>query len=120
MVWLVHYMQFYFLWQQQQKIFLCVPATTTQLAEQELKLITNELKEVSKWHQLGVQLGLTPGLLDTIESNYPRDAERCKTEVLTWWLQNAEQRSWEKIAEALDKMEYKVLAEKLRRIKLQG
>ena len=99
---------------------LCVPATTTQLAEQELKSITNELKEVSKWHQLGVQLGLTPGLLDTIESNYPRDTERCKTEVLTWWLQNAEQRSWEKIAEALDKMEYKVLAEKLRRIKLQG
>ena len=85
-----------------------------------MKLITNELKEVSKWHQLGVQLGLTLGLLDTIESNYPRDAERCKTEVLTWWLQNTEERSWEKIAEALDKIEYKVLAEKLRRIKLQG
>ena len=83
-------------------------------------MITIALKEVSKWHQLGIQLGLTPGLLNTIERNHPHDAERCKTEVLTWWLQNAEERSWEKIAEALNKIEYKVLAEKLKGKMLQG
>ena len=100
--------------------YISVLAATTQLAEQDLKLITTSLREVSKWHQLGIQLGLSPGLLHTIESNHPRDADRCKTEVLTWWLQNAEQRSWDKIAEALDKIEYKVLAVKLKRKSFQG
>ena len=97
-----------------------VLAASTQLAEEDLKLITTALREVSKWHQLGIQLGLSPGLLHTIESNHPRDADRCKTEVLTWWLRNAEQRSWDKIAEALDKIEYKVLAVKLERKSFQG
>ena len=100
--------------------YLSVLGATTQLTEQDLKLITTALREVSKWHQLGIQLGLSPGLLHTIESNHPRDADRCKTEVLTWWLRNAEECSWDKIAEALDKMEYKVLAVKLKRKRLQG
>ena len=85
-----------------------------------MKEVANALKEVSEWYQLGLQLGLTAGKLRTIESNHPRDAERCKTEVLAWWLQNATERSWKIIAEALDKIEYKVLAEELGKKMFQG
>ena len=99
---------------------VCVTAETTQLAEWQLKEVANALKEVSEWYQLGLQLGLTASKLKTIESNHPHDAERCKSEVLLWWLQNATERSWKKIAEALDKMEYKVLAEELEKKMFQG
>ena len=99
---------------------VCVTAETTQLAEWQLKEVANALKEVSEWYQLGLQLGLTASKLKTIESNDPHDAEHCKSEVLLWWLQNATEHSWKKIAEALDKMEYKDLAEELEKKMFQG
>ena len=83
------------------------------MAKWQLKEVANALKEVSEWYQLGLQLGLTAGKLKAIESNHPCDTKRCKTDVLAWWLQNATDHSWKIIVEALDKMEYKVLAEEL-------
>lgn len=81
-----------------------------------LREVENELREVAEWHQLGVQLGLTPGTLKTIENDHPRDAQRCKTEVLHFWLQNVGYVSWEKLAGALEAMGgYTTLAHKLRK-----
>ena len=81
------------------------------------------MREVTaaKWYQLGVQLEIDSATLSTIESNHPRDALRCMTEVLDWWLRNAPERSWEKLAEALEAMGgYKVSVKKLRRKTSQG
>ena len=64
--------------------------------------IVSELTEVTEWHQLGVQLEVPPGTLHIIESNHPHDAKRCKTEVLNWWLENALEISWEKLAQAVE------------------
>ena len=72
------------------------------------------MTEVTDWHQLGVQLGVPPCTLSIIEKNHPRDINRCKSEVLTWWLRNAKECSWKKMAQALEMMEYRVLADKLR------
>ena len=80
--------------------------------------IQNELREVTaaKWHHLGVQLGIPPPTLSTIECNYPCDARQCMTEVLRWWLQNAPDCSWAKLTESLEAMGgYRVLVQKLRR-----
>ena len=62
----------------------------------------SELTEVTEWHQLGVQLEVPPGTLQTIESNHPNDAQRRKTEVLIWWFQNSLEISWEKLAQAVE------------------
>ena len=70
----------------------------------------------AKWHQLGVQLEIDSATLNTIEYNHPRDAQRCMTEVITMWLQNAPECSWAKLAQAVKAIDgYTVLAEKLRR-----
>ena len=75
----------------------------------------------AKWYQLGVQLEIPPATLSTIEYNYPRDAQRCMTEVIKWWLQNASECSWTKLAQAVEAMgEYAVLANKLRQKTSQG
>ena len=57
---------------------------------------------MTEWHQLGVKLEVPPSTLYIIESNHPHDAKRCKTEVLNWWLENALEISWEKLARAVE------------------
>ena len=81
------------------------------------------MREVTaaKWHQLGVQLEIDSATLNTIEYNYHRDAQRCMTEVITRWLQNAPECSWAKLAKAVKAMgDYAVLAEELRQKMPQG
>ena len=73
------------------------------------------MREVTEWYQLGLQVGVTPFKLKEIESNYPQDAQRRKSEVLNWWLRNAPEASWEKLAQALEAMgEYTTVAYRLR------
>ena len=57
-----------------------------------------------EWYRLGVQLELAESILKSIEHNHPKDAQRCKTEVLSWWLRNTREISWEKLAVALEAM----------------
>ena len=82
-----------------------------------LKDVENELKEVraTDWYQLGLQLDITPGKLSEIETDHSGDVQRRKIEVLDWWLRNAREVSWKKLADALEKAGgYGVLAQRLR------
>lgn len=88
-----------------------------------LKQIENELKEVTAadWYPLGVQLGLRPAKLREIESNNARDAQRCKLDILDWWLENAPVTSWEELANAVEGMGgHSNVVQKLRRKMSQG
>ena len=77
--------------------------------------IESELTDVTEWHQLGVKLKVPPSTLHIIESNHPHDAKRCKTEVLNWWLENALEISWEKLAQAVEAVGgHAVVAKRLR------
>ena len=79
-----------------------------------MREIENELSDVTEWHILAVQLELPPATWKQIEKDYSENKRR-KTEVLLWWLQNA-QVSWEKLACALDNMGgYNNVAQKLRK-----
>ena len=100
--------------------YFCSSAASTPLTVKEIQ---NELNEMTaeKWYQLGVQLGISPATLSTIESDYPRDAQRCMTEVIIRWLRNAPEFPWAKLAEAVEAMGgYAALAEKLRQKISQG
>ena len=77
------------------------------------RTILDELKEVTKWHALGIQLEVPPSTLSIIEQNFPRDTERCKSEMVIAWLQRDSDASWEKLAQALSTVGYRVLSEKL-------
>ena len=78
------------------------------------------MKEVTKWHELGVQLGVPAHILSAIDSKHPQDTDRSKSAVIIWWLQNIEDTSWKKLAQALEEIEHKVLAKKLRETMSQG
>ena len=80
--------------------------------------VMNELQEVSAgdWFELGVLLRIRTSKLKQIEKDHPRNARRCKLEVLDWWYQNAPDVSWEKLVDALGMMGgYDALLQRLRK-----
>ena len=68
-----------------------------------LPAVNSELVSVApKWMELGRSLGLDQPVLDALESNYPRDVNRCLTETLAKWMQQVRTaRSWRAITHAL-------------------
>lgn len=97
--------------------FICIPANRPRLT---LREVQNELTEVVDWFPLGVQLGVGLPKLKQFQMDYPSDTQRCKTEVLDWWIRNSRECSWETLAEALKTIEHEVLAENLRRKMRRG
>ena len=65
--------------------------------------VNSELVSVApRWMDLGLSLGLDQHVLESLESNYPRDVNRCLTETLARWLQQVRTaRSWRAITAAL-------------------
>ena len=85
-----------------------------------MKNVTNVLKPVSAWHKLGVQLGVPEYELKQIESNFPKDGDRCKGEVVTYWFNNAEEQSWDVLADAVENAGYRMLANEIRGVTTEG
>ena len=68
-----------------------------------LKEVENELKDVTDYVSLGIQLGIESFKLRLIERNYPT-VERRKIEVIDHWLHNADDVSWTSLAKAIEDM----------------
>ena len=66
--------------------------------------IQNELSDVTEWYPLGLELGVPPGKLKQIEKNHHGDTERCKLEMIDFWLHNTGNPSWGELAKALQKI----------------
>ena len=84
-------------------IVLMIPFVSKPPGERSLVTILNSISTLTaKWFNLGLALGLSYGTLRKIESNFPRDAVRCQTEMVMTWLQNSLQPSWRRLASALN------------------
>ena len=81
-------------------IYKCIYVTAKDLTE---KNILNATKDV-KWYELGIQLDFKSSHLDVIAENHPHNAERAKIRLISEWLQNDPQASWDKLAAALRQM----------------
>ena len=70
----------------------------------QMRDLAFELRSVTcNWHSLGVQLGVPDDRLDRIDEDF-RTADRKLHEVLSYWLLNNEDPSWDKICEALRRL----------------
>lgn len=79
-----------------------------------LKNLTNELQSVVDWHTLGVNLNLKSHELSGIEEEHSKPTRR-KSEMLSLWLQNTTNPSWEIIVQALRLMEAHSVADRIQR-----
>ena len=77
-----------------------------------LKLV-EELDEVVDWFHLGIYLDIPHFELLTIEQDHRGQTKRCRSEMLQWWLANAEQPSWSAVVRALNGIGLSVLAKKI-------
>ena len=69
-----------------------------------LKQILRDTKEVRSWYSLGIQLGIGTFDLKRLEMNYGGDTERCKIEVIDFWLRHDPEATWNKLARAVGDM----------------
>ena len=79
----------------------------------ELRNVMLAVRDVTKWHDLGLQLGLADATLALI-ATYP-DIEGHLRMMLAKWLRSDTEASWEKLADALSIIGEKVAAENVRR-----
>lgn len=70
---------------------------------QSLKTLGNELKDVTDWRQLGIQLSLPTATLDKVES-INQDAVNRKSSMLDQWLKFNPEASWRDLVLALRDM----------------
>ena len=79
-------------------------------------MLLEELKEVTNWYILGAYLNVPVHELDKIEKKInPQDGvERCKLEVLQYWLNTTITASWKDIARALEQLNMLTLAARLK------
>ena len=79
----------------------------------ELKDVVLAVREVTEWHDLGLQLGLPEYVLKVIASH--PNVEEHQRMMLSKWLESDPSASWEKLAAALFTLGKKVSAENVRR-----
>ena len=88
------------------------------IGTEDLGDILNQLGEANypaaNFNTLGLNLGINPNEIATIEANWPRNADRCLMEIVKKWLQRGGDTSWTKLKEAISKDKAtKDVAEKL-------
>ena len=70
-----------------------------------------EVKDFDNWFLFGVFLGVPVKQLKKIESSYRQgELERCKIDMLQYWLDNNVSASWKDVARALEQTDQPVLA----------
>ncbi len=72
------------------------------LSPNDLQLVLSELYgEVGdKWENIGLALGLKPGILDGLKGNHKRPGD-CLRDMLKEWLNRSDDPSWQSLIEAL-------------------
>ena len=96
---------------------MCVNADTQILTVQAL---LEELKEVDDWYLFGAYLGVPVYKLNEILSEHRGVVERCKLNMLQYWLNTTMTASWRDIARAVEQMNRLTLAAKLKQKFLWG
>lgn len=82
--------------------------------------IQSEIVEITDWRSLGYQLHVPKHQLDAIEEDFRR-VQRCREEVLSYWLRNDVHASWELLVTAIRRLRmHNVLANHLRRKYVQN
>ena len=76
--------------------------------------LLEELKEVDDWYLFGAYLGVPVHKLNEIQSEH-KGVERCKLDMLQYWLNTTMTASWRDITRALGQMDKLTLAAKLKR-----
>ena len=71
------------------------------------------IEDVVKWYKLGVQLDFKRSRLDIIKADHPNNVEGAKIKLVSEWLDNDPDKSWDKLASALRQIGHINLSDKI-------
>ena len=71
------------------------------------------IEDVIKWYKLGVQLDFKKSRLDIIKADHPNDVEGAKMQLVSEWLNNDPDKSWNKLASSLRQIGHINLSDKI-------
>ena len=80
-----------------------------------MQQLLHELENITDWFPFGVCLGVPVAELQKIEASHHGEVERCKIEMLQYWLRNSQNTSWEDVLHALELSNEHLLASRLKR-----
>jgi len=78
-----------------------------------VKNLMNETKEVVDYEHLGIQLDVSQAVIERISKEVLSKVELAKSKIYSYWIDNDPNASWEKLIEALKKIDKRSLATKL-------
>ena len=79
----------------------------------KLKEVLMELSDVKNWKELVLHLGVPREVMNQIELG-DKAVDCQKSEAISWWMGNSATASWSKLADALWKFNYPLLAVNLK------
>ena len=79
-----------------------------------LQQLVKALQKLDDWHTFGIILRVPYSQLRKIESNHPKDSDRCKTEMLQYWLDSTLAPKWNDVILALEVIDKLTLAAQIK------
>ena len=80
-----------------------------------MPVLLEEIKEITSWYMLGAYLNVPVYQLNKIQSTNTQDGvERCKLEMLQYWLNTTMNASWKDVIRALEQLDMLTLAARLK------
>ena len=75
--------------------------------------LISQLDEVVDWFHLGLYLSIPQHELLIMEDYQRGHRKRCRTDMLSWWLQHGKQLTWTAMVRALERIKMEPLARKI-------
>ena len=69
---------------------------------------------------LGSRLGVPQDFMENVEANHRGNVQRQLNDILLYWLNNDGDASWNKLANSLERCNYRVLADSIRKKQKSG
>ena len=88
-------------------LFVCAGTPT-------LQQLMKALQKLENWYMFGVILGVPYSQLRKIELNYQKDSDRCKAEMLQYWLDSTLVPKWNDVILALEVIDQLALAAQIK------
>ena len=76
-------------------------------------ILVDEDFSANKAKELGIFLGMKKGRIDVLGINNSGNADQLLTAIIEEWLQNDKKKSWGKLADAVRRCHYPLLADKI-------
>ena len=95
--------------------WMCLPTDPDASTCLSVKNVFTALEKINDWYTFGILADVPPHVLNSFTNGQVRS----KQETINYWLHNDPDASWEKLANILEKMSFRCIAQEIRKQHVQ-